>query len=352
MKSVALAMIARDEQRCIARCLDSVRPWVDRMVVLDTGSSDATVQLARQHGAVVHAAPWEDDFSLARNRVLALADADWCVVLDADEWLVDGGPQLAALRDATARFAGQLRVDSEFDVDHGVGVAPSWMARVAPRGAAFVGRIHEQLQPGLARRRLDVRVGHDGYRRAHQDAKRGRNEALLRRALQDHPEDPYLHYQLGKDLEHWGQWEVACTHYEHACNRGADTDSWRHDLVVRRLYALKRTRRFEQALAWAEAQGARWGGSPDYHFVVGDLLLDLAIARPHSATTLLPQIESSWKTCLALGEHPELEGSVQGRGSYLAAHNLAAFHGSLGHAGPAEGYRRLEAELRRRHATV
>ena len=99
--SVALAVIARDEARHIQRLLASVAPWVDRMVVLDTGSTDDTAAQAAAQGAEVFHAPWPDDFAAARNIALTQADADWHVVLDADEWLIDGGAVLAGLRQRT-----------------------------------------------------------------------------------------------------------------------------------------------------------------------------------------------------------------------------------------------------------
>jgi hypothetical protein len=347
-RRIALALIARDEARCIARCLESVRPWVDRLLVLDTGSTDATAQLARDAGAEVHRYDWIDDFSAARNHALALADADWNLVLDADEWLVSGGAELASLRHTEPTFVGQLRVDSEFDGSDGVGTASSWLARVLPRGQRYLGRIHEQVEGGTPRRRLAVRIGHDGYRAARRDAKLGRNQRLLQLALAEQPGDAYLHYQFGKDLEQGARFDAAVPHYEAAYAGGSPADPWRHDLVLRLLHAHKRTRGWERGVALADAEMARWPDSPDYYFTLADLLLDWAAAEPARAGELLPMMEAGWLKCLALGERPDVEGAVQGRGSFLAAKNLAVFHASLGHAEQAASYQRLEAELRSR----
>ena len=90
MNRIALVTIARNEARCLQRCLDSARPWVDEMWVLDTGSVDATMAIAEASGAGVAQFMWCDDFAAARNAALLLTDADWCVVLDADEWISEG----------------------------------------------------------------------------------------------------------------------------------------------------------------------------------------------------------------------------------------------------------------------
>ena len=91
---IAATLIGRNEARCLARCLESVAPFVDRIVVLDTGSTDRTVVIAKAAGAEVHHLPWPDDFAEARNHVMACADADWNLMLDADEWISAGGDQL------------------------------------------------------------------------------------------------------------------------------------------------------------------------------------------------------------------------------------------------------------------
>ena len=98
MNRIALVMIVRDEARSLERCLESARPWVDETVVLDTGSLDATPEIARRLGARVAHFAWIDDFAAARNAALALTDAPWRLVLDADEWITHGGESLAALR--------------------------------------------------------------------------------------------------------------------------------------------------------------------------------------------------------------------------------------------------------------
>lgn len=344
--AIALVMIVRNEARCIERCLRSAKPWVDEMLVLDTGSTDATRELAATCGARVLSADWTDDFSAARNRALALTDAPWRLILDADEWIAGGEAALAALREESPGFVGLITVNSQVESDGSTQEAPSWLPRVLPAGVRYEGRIHEQPVSTLPRRRLPLRIDHDGYLAAPQQAKAGRNERLLRLALAEQPHDAYLHYQLGKDLEVRSHFDEALPCYEQAHRLGEPAAAWRHDLVVRLLFTLKKTRRFDAALALAQAEQARWSDSPDFFFTLGDLLLDCALAQPAHAAALLPRIEAAWQRAVAIGERPDLPDSVRGRGSFLAAHNLAAFHQSLGQKAQARAWRERAAQWR------
>lgn len=89
--TVALAMIVRNGSAGLARCLRSALPAVDCIVIGDTGSTDDSIAIARGFGAHVFELPWEDDFSKARNAVLALVKTDWVLWMDDDEMLDPAG---------------------------------------------------------------------------------------------------------------------------------------------------------------------------------------------------------------------------------------------------------------------
>ena len=347
MAKLSLVMIARDEARRIERCLASVRAHVDEMVVLDTGSTDGTPELARGAGARVASFAWCDDFAAARNAALALADADWSLVLDADEWLVDGAAALRALRGSAPAGIGVVRVDNLYGADAGnASRSVSWLSRVLPRGARYEGRIHEQPEALWPRRRLDITICHDGYLDAPMQRKHGRNERLLRLALAERPDDAYYQYQLGKDLELQGRYADAAPHYAHADALGSAAEPWRHDLLLRQLFTLKKLARHDEAVQLAHAQQARFGDSPDYCFALGDLLLDWAAHEPARGAALVPLIESAWQHAVAIGERPDLPDSVQGRGSYLPAHNLAVLYEGLNRSAEARHWRDRDQTLR------
>jgi hypothetical protein len=91
---------------------------------------------------------------------------------------------------------------------------------------------------------------------------------------------------------------------------------------------------------------AYWAASPDFFFTLGDVLLDWAVAKPQQGAALLPMIESSWRRALDIGENPALPDTVRGRGSFLAAHNLAALFDGLGDAVQARAWREQAARMR------
>jgi tetratricopeptide (TPR) repeat protein len=346
---LALVMIARDEGRSIGRALDSARPHVDKMIVLDTGSLDDTREIARAAGAEVHDFVWVDDFAAARNAALAHSDADWNLVLDADEWIAGGAEALGpdVLAAGAGGVLGEVRIKSAMDQPGAAGAGQSWIARVLPRGAAYAGRIHEQPVPDLPRVRLPLDIGHDGYLAENLARKGARNETLLMQELQAAPEDPYLWFQLAKEHQARGKTPQAALCFTEALRLAPADVAWRHALVVRALIALKANGQLADALALAEAEVARWLESPDFYFVVGDLYLEAASQDPDRALAqFLPVAESAWKRCLEIGDRPDLDGAVAGRGGFMAAHNLAVFYETLGRAEPAARYRELADRLR------
>ena len=110
MPTLELSMIVKNGAAGIARCLASVRGIADRITIGDTGSTDGTLDIAREFGAKIVSVPWQDDFAAARNAVLAHATCDWILFLDADEMLDPAAaaqiPQLIApaVADAVAGY--------------------------------------------------------------------------------------------------------------------------------------------------------------------------------------------------------------------------------------------------------
>ncbi|MFO1067887.1 MAG: glycosyltransferase [Geminicoccaceae bacterium] len=190
------ALIARDEGRHLGDCLASLAGVVDDIVVVDTGSTDTTPEIAQAHGARVSFEPWRDDFAAARNAALDRCGGDWILYIDADERVRDGS-------------AARLRPLLE---DETLGAC--WVQLVAKAGhrpyremrlfrsdprVRFHGVIHENIWPALNRYlqatgrgvgTSEVVLDHVGYE-GDQGHKHARNLPLLVRALQDDPNHVY-----------------------------------------------------------------------------------------------------------------------------------------------------------------
>ncbi len=345
MTRLALVMIARDEAAGIGRALESARPHVDRMIVLDTGSTDGTPEIAAGLGAEVSVFTWRHDFALARNTSLALSDADWNLVLDADEW-IEGGAEAGLSADVLPAggggFLGMVRRDSAMDEGGAKGRAQCWIPRILPRGTLYEGSIHEQPVGPDRAVRLPLVLGHDGFMPDSLARKGDRNEQLLMQALQATPEDPYLWFQLAKEHQVRERPDKAAICFAEALRLAPADAPWRHSLVVRGVTAFKSAGRLDEALALADAEVAAFTDSPDFYFAIGDLYLECAVQAPDRAfAEFLPIVEQAWKRCLEIGERPDLDGAVAGRGGHMAAHNLAVLYESLGQADLAARYKAL-----------
>src|SRR5579862_5469731 len=143
MTTVAAAMIVRDEARFLPDCLASLQHKVDEIVVVDTGSRDATARIAADAGARVLHFPWSDDFAAARNRGLDEVTADWILYIDADERLrtPDDRP-LGRFIDPHA-----LAATVRFKPKSGYTRYREWRLFRRDARLRFAGRIHETMVP-------------------------------------------------------------------------------------------------------------------------------------------------------------------------------------------------------------
>jgi glycosyltransferase involved in cell wall biosynthesis len=164
-------MIARDEHACVAQCLESVRPVVDELIVIDTGSNDDTRDIARSYGARVADFSWCDDFAAARNAAIDLASHPWVLSMDADDTVDQANrARLAAIFDGLGEDnAGYLMQCASLG-QHGTVISSVGHVRLFrndPR-IRWEHRIHEQIAAAIQRAggcivATDVVVHHHGY---------------------------------------------------------------------------------------------------------------------------------------------------------------------------------------------
>ena len=191
--TLSLCMIVRNEEARLGRCLESVRGLVDEIVVVDTGSDDGTVSVAKQHGAKVGFFEWCDDFAAARNASISMAMGDWIMWLDADDVLP---PESHA---PIRQCLSGSREKAYFFVldDQGYERISCLQLRLFPNlpEVRFEMPVHEQVAPSLSRLGLEmvqskIRVLHTGYTTPEVVAgKKERYLKIMERWVEAHPED-------------------------------------------------------------------------------------------------------------------------------------------------------------------
>ena len=227
---ITLCVITKNEASNLPACLESVHGAVDAIVVVDTGSSDATVAIAQAAGATVVDFPWIDDFAAARNAALPYVTTEFVLVLDADDRLAAGAAQ--ALRAAVSDPGLDCGLLPQHDADH-LDATPEQVLRVpatlVPRllrntaDLAWRGRVHESIGEWIGVRRdraafIDARILHYGsvplVRERLQKAER--NVRLLRLRVEEEPESATPRSLLGEELLNAGQVDEARIHFEAA----------------------------------------------------------------------------------------------------------------------------------------
>ncbi|GEM_PF-702291 len=212
---ISLCMIVKNEEENIERCLISVKGLVDEMIVLDTGSTDNTPDIAKRLGAKVFYSKWRDDFSLARNESISHARYPWIFWLDADDYIKEEDredflkfkktlPKTKYMAFRMPTLSIRKGIFNKKDVNY-----LTRIFRNHPE-IKFEGRIHEQVLFSIARLKgkvgtLDIPIYHTGYEDPGTlKKKRERNKKLLEKALEDDPKNPIFLTYLGRTyMEEW-----------------------------------------------------------------------------------------------------------------------------------------------------
>ncbi|AZN39665.1 tetratricopeptide repeat-containing glycosyltransferase family 2 protein [Paenibacillus albus] len=209
--TVAAAIMTRNEARCIERCVFSLLHAVDEILIIDSSSTDGTVQLVAHlpKVKVITSAAQNDDFAAKRNQALPHLNSDWVLWVDADEWLFEEDVQ--AVRQVAEMFDSRGQVVLNIcQVNYVQGkVKPDFgIPRMFPlgRGLHYYGRVHEQVVPedgemyetSVMRRPVRIRLHHDGYEPniVQSRSKINRNLRLLEMMVAEDPSNPgwFLYY--------------------------------------------------------------------------------------------------------------------------------------------------------------
>ncbi len=225
--SITLCLIARNEEKNIAHCLDSFKDFVQEIIVVDTGSTDRTVEIARSYEAEIRYFPWIDDFAAARNVSIQNAKGDWILRMDADEWAEPA--EMIKLQNAALSGIADVymcRTVSINSLDSAKAPTSILNLRLFRNhlGLVFEQAIHEAVTFSAIRLGLNIAVTniiflHSGYDVSEQDmdGKITRNLLICNKGLQKNPEDRFLRMLRGTILyrndpgQGIKEMEAACT---------------------------------------------------------------------------------------------------------------------------------------------
>jgi len=244
--TISIAMIVKDEGEHLRECLTNIQPLADEICIVDTGSRDDSLAVAREFGARTSVFIWCDDFSAARNESLRLCRMDWILYFDADERIDPSGfPEIRAAVNGpqeacfwlpirnytnTADVSEFVRCDPDDPNARGfAGWYPTQRVRLFPNGtnAKFEGKVHELIGPSLEQLGFrttccNVPVHHYPLIGRPQQRVRDKQESYLRlghEKVRSHPENARGYAELGDQYGEVGDYARAAAAYREALKR-------------------------------------------------------------------------------------------------------------------------------------
>ncbi len=230
---ISICIITKNEEKHIENCLKALEPLNQEVVVLDTGSDDKTVEIAKKYTDKVFHFDWCDDFSKAKNFAAEKATSDYIVSIDADEYIdkldVD---QIVWFLSEHPNAVGNIKLTNLLNSDNGVVKNFIEVSRIYDRRHVhFEERIHEQLKR-LDKKKsematLNVEATHVGYLLSNEELKEKnkRNITLLEKELKDTPDNPYILFQLGQSYMAIGEAKKAYKAYKKALDQNPPLDA-------------------------------------------------------------------------------------------------------------------------------
>ncbi|HDK7167341.1 glycosyl transferase [Clostridium sporogenes] len=336
---ISLCLIVKNEEETLLKCLDSAKNIAQEIIIIDTGSTDRTKEIALNFTDKVYDFTWCNDFSKARNFSISKASNDWILVLDADEVVTDFD-----IRDIESfcsqdnkNVVGRLKRINEYEDEQGIKRYIERVNRVLNKNFfTYEGIIHEQIvstnKKKYVTKNINLIVDHIGYSKEvlNRTNKIQRNIELLKKALKKDFKDPYLHYQLGKSYFMGKDYDNAYISFKKAIYLVDDFNyEYAEDLVESYGYALIYLNLFKESLELIKYE-KYYNNSPDFLFIIGLIYMNNNCFQK-SAETFLRCTEFK-------------EGKIEGITSYLPLYNIGVIFECLGFKEEALNYYNLCGE--------
>lgn len=347
MTDVALCMIVKNEEQNLGDCLTSAAGLFAETVIIDTGSTDRTKEIATEFGATVVDFPWIDSFAAARNESIRHATCPWIFWLDADDRLDEENRTklrelFATLQDENVAFVMKCHCLPDSKTGTATLVDHVRLFRSHPE-ILWEHRVHEQILPAIRRlggsvRWADILIHHAGYLQEDvHGRKKGRNLRLLQMEYAEQPDHPFTLFNLGSAYEELGHYEQALPYFWRSLELSAPTDS-----IVRKLYSscVQCHRALKQ---WPKALEACRAGRKLYPADAELLFLEGILCEESGDVA---GAERCWLDLLESREGPHFSSLDSGIRGYKTRHNLATIYLRQGRVDDAEAQCRFSLSER------
>ncbi len=199
--SISLCMIVKNEEENLDRCLISARDVVDEIIIVDTGSTDRTIEIAESYGAKVFNHPWEGSFSKARNYSLKYATCDWILYLDADEELnKEDAPRLKEIAENSDECqVASFIIKNKYKDSTQEGFAQMVRFFKNFSGIHYKGIVHNAIQYRGKCLYSTITIIHHGYNLSEEkmEEKFLRTSTLLKKQIETDPHIPVPYMYIG-----------------------------------------------------------------------------------------------------------------------------------------------------------
>lgn len=323
MKISAL-LIVKDEEEKIERCLKSLTDIVDEIIVVDTGSRDNTVSIAKKYTSNIYFYTWKNDFANARNYSIKQSSGDYNLIIDADEYIT------AFDRDGVYTFMqrnnhlGIITVKNIIEQNNEAFIQPDYITRFIPKNIFFTGKIHEQVDSSLDRHMVPIEITHDGYYQR-SDEKFLRNIALLENELKHMPNNVYVLYQLSNEYFGLEKFKQAKPYFEKCYSLIKPSDSFYPQFITNYISFCKTSKAFDLGLDIILENEEHLQNYPDFYFSSGEFYLEFVLDNIQENIDYVQVIETCYLACLEIGEIDH-HASLTGVGSFLAQYNLGIYY--------------------------
>ncbi|MGE5577906.1 MAG: glycosyltransferase [Syntrophothermus sp.] len=322
-------MIVKNEEEFLPRCLRSAQGVVDQIVIVDTGSTDRTVEIARSFGAEVYQHPWKNDFSEARNVSLEHATGDWIIYLDADEEIAQEDIEKIKPLLASTDGEGFYMVETNFLGDlagYDAVSHPTLRIFRNRKEYRFHGALHEQISDKIrgACPLSPLRLNHYGYMNKPllDKNKLTRNREILLKEVKANPNNSFVHFNLGTEYTRTREFDKALQHYQKAFQNLSSLELHFASYLVRNIVmTLNELKRYQDALKVLEDAIIAYPNYTDLFYLRG--LVYLNMKRYTDAI-------SSFRECLQMGESHQGFVTQVGTGSFLAYYGMGGAYEQIG----------------------